>query len=158
MIGPVQLMVIGYNKPYLAEPLRMKVRELKAEPAVRIIDVLCVHKNQDGTIGMDQIDDLVPEHPHEPGTLISRLLTSARAAKTMGRTPSTGEGFLFHGDVLPDPRDAVPTGSGVLAILLEHQWAIPLRDIAAEQGVYPVADGWMGRDALQDVHLLPQDT
>jgi hypothetical protein len=157
MIGPVQLMIIGYDKPYIAEPLRARVHDLMADPAVRIIDLLCVHKTRDGSIEMEQVGDLIPEHPHEPGAIISRLLTSARAARTMGQTPWTGPGYLFRGDLLPDPRDAVPAGSGVLAILLEHRWAVPLRDTAAEVGAYAIADGWIGREALKDVQLLPQE-
>jgi hypothetical protein len=157
MIGPVQLMIIGYDKPYIAEPLRTKVGELKADPAVRVIDVLCVHKTRDGNIEMDQISDLLPEHPHEPGSIISRLLTSARAARTMGKAAWTGPGYLFQGDLLPDPRETIPAGTGVLALLLEHRWAIPLRDTAAEAGAHAIADGWIGRDALMDVQLLPQD-
>jgi hypothetical protein len=30
-------------------------------------------------------------------------------------------------------------------------------DVATEEGVYPIADGWLGRDALKDVHLLPHE-
>jgi hypothetical protein len=157
VIGPVQLLIIGYDKPYIAEPLRAKVHGLRADPAVRVVDVLCVHKTRDGNIETEQVSDLIPEHPHEPGAIIRRLLTSARAARTMGETPLTGPGYLFRGDLLPDPAEAIPSGSGVLAILLEHRWAIALRDTAADVGAHPIADGWIGREALKDVHLLPQE-
>jgi hypothetical protein len=47
---------------------------------------------------------------------------------------------------------------GVPALLLEHRWAIGLRDTAAEQGAYPVDDGWIGRDTLKAVELIPPDS
>lgn len=158
LMGPVQLLMIGYNQPHIAEPLRAKVSELKADPAVRIIDVLCVHKNRDGSVEREQVSDLIPEHPHEPGDIIDTLLTKGQAAAAMGQTPETGPGYMFQGDTLPDPRRTIPDGSGVLAILLEHRWAAELRDTATEAGAYPVADGWMGRDALKGVKLIPQDS
>jgi hypothetical protein len=158
MIGPVQLMMIGYNHTQMAGPLRAKVNDLKADPAVRIVDVLCVHKNRDGTIETEQVSDLIPEDSHEPGEVIDTLLTRADAARTMNQSPSTGAGYLYRGDLIPDFRQAMPSESGVLAILLEHRWSIPLRDVATEEGVYAVADGWMGRDALKNVELIPQDS
>ena len=156
MIGPMQLMVIGYSQPHMAAPLRARVNDLKADPAVRIVDVLCVHKNRDGTVEKEQVSDLIPENSHEPGEVIDTLLTKADAARNMNQSPSSGPGYLFRGDLIPDFRQAIPSGSGVLAILLEHRWATPLRDIATEESVYAVADGWMGRDALESVKLTPQ--
>jgi hypothetical protein len=158
MLGPVQLMIIGYHKPRIAQPLRTRIKELISDPSVRILDVLCVHKNRDGTIETEQVDDLMPEHPHEPGAIINKLLTAGKVAKTMGHTPWTGPGYLFQGDLLPDPRETIPTGSGVLAILLEHRWAIPLRDTAVENDAFPIADGWIGREALKDVQLERQES
>ena len=158
MIGPVQLMMIGYNQTQMAAPLRAKVNDLKADPAVRIVDVLCVHKNRDGTLEKEQVSDLIPENSREPGEVIDTLLTKGDAARAMNRTPSTGPGYLYQGDMLPDFRQAIPAGSGVLALLVEHRWATPLRDIATQEGVYAVDDGWVGRDGLKDVHLIPQDS
>ncbi len=159
MIGPVQLMMIGYHECRIAAPLRKQVSELKADPAVRVVDVLCVHKNADGSVETESVGDLLPENDdHEPGSIIDALLTKSQAARTMGETPWTGPGYVFRGDLLPDFRSEIPDGSGVIALLVEHRWATQLRDVAAEQGAYPVDDGWIGRDALQDVRLMPQDS
>ena len=157
MIGPVQLMMIGYHECRIAEPLRQKVSELKASPCVRVIDVLCVHKNVDGTVEREPVGDLVPESDREPGSVIDTLLAEAAAGATLGQIPSSGREFLFSGDMLPDFRSDIPHGSGVIAVLLEHRWANSLRDVVMQQGAYPVDDGWMGRDALKVVDLIPQD-
>jgi hypothetical protein len=158
MLGPVQLMMIGYKECRIAAPLRAKVNALKADPAVRIVDVLCVHKNADGTVETEPVGDLIPENDHEPGSIIDALLTKSAAARVTGENPWTGPGYLYRGDLLPDFRANIPDASGVLALLLEHRWAIGLRDTAAEQGAYPVDDGWIGRDALKAVGLIPQDS
>jgi hypothetical protein len=158
LIGPVQLMMIGYQESRIAAPLREKVAALKSDPAIRVIDVLCVHKNDDGSVETEPVADLLPENSHEPGTIIDRLLTKAEAARTLNQNPRTGPGYLFHGDVIPDFRLTIPDRSGVLALLIEHRWAAELRDTAAAEGAYPVDDGWMGHDALRDVHLIANDS
>jgi hypothetical protein len=149
--------MIGYHECRIALPLRQQVGELKASPCVRIVDLLCVHKNADGTVETEPVGDLLPESDHEPGTIIDTLLTRAEAARTLNETPWTGPGYLFCGDLLPDFRAQIPDGSGVLAVLVEHRWATGLRDVAAEHGAYPVEAGWIGRDALKVVNLIPQE-
>lgn len=157
MIGPVQLMVIGYNDPGLPAPLRAKIEQLRADPAVRIIDVLGVRKKPDGTVETEPVEQLIPEYAHEPGTIIERLLIRAGAARTMGERPWEGPGYLFRGDLPPDFRTTMTSGSGAIALLLEHRWAIPLRDGASEANAYPVAEAWIGHEALKDVELVPQN-
>jgi hypothetical protein len=157
MIGPVQLIMIGFTQPQMTHEMRARVSELASAPAVRIIDVLCVHKNRDGSMEAEPVADLLPENDHEPGRIIDTLLTKAEAALSLNQQPWTGRGFLFRGDLLPDFRRSVREGHGVLALLLEHQWAVGLRDTATQEGDYPLADGWMGRDALKTVQLIPQD-
>jgi hypothetical protein len=152
------LMMIGYKECRIASPLREKVDALKADPAVRIVDVLCVHKNADGTVETEPVGDLLPESDHEPGSIIDSLLTKSAAARVRNEVPWTGPGYLYQGDLLPDFRLEIPDASGVLALLLEHRWSIGLRDVAADQGAYAVDDGWIGRDTLREVGLLPRDS
>ena len=68
-----------------------------------------------------------------------------------------GRGFLFAGDVLPDPRDTLPNGSSAVLLALEHRWALPLRDAVLATSGSPLVDAWLGRDALRYVGLLRSD-
>jgi hypothetical protein len=150
-------MLIGYKKRPIAAPLIERVSALKEDSSVRIVDVLCAYRNHEGIVETEPIADLLPEDADDPGSIIDKLLTSADASRMVQKSPDTGRGFLFLGNLLPDFRVGVPRDSGVLALLIEHRWAVPLRDTVTEQGAYPVGDGWMGRDALRDVGLLPPD-
>jgi hypothetical protein len=154
MMGPVQLMVIGYRERVIPTSLRAEIQKLKANPAVRIVDILAAYKNRDGTLETEQVADLVPEHVNEPGAILNRLMTMAGAARTVGQTSETGPGYLFEGDMLPDPRDVGPSGAGALALLLEHRWAIALRDAAADTRAFPLATEWVGRKTLYEVEEL----
>ncbi|MEO3745534.1 hypothetical protein [Plantactinospora sp. B5E13] len=154
MIGPVQLMIIGFDGRQIPAPLLEKLHTLRAEPAVHILDALAAHKNRDGTIETEGVPDLLPDPAHEPGAILDRLMARAGAAGTMGQTSNTGPSYLFRSDALPDPRTAA-SGTSSLALLLEHRWAAPLRDAATEVDAYPIDTGWLGQNTLTEVGLLP---
>lgn len=157
MIGPVQLMMIGTDAAEVPAEIRERVNRLRDAGAIGILDVLSVHKERDGTIDIRSVSDPAPEPPHQPGELIGELFEKARAASTLAVRASTGHGYLMCGNAVPDPQEAVPLGSTVLALLLEHRWAIPLRDAVRDTDAYPVSDAWLGREILRDVRLIPED-
>jgi hypothetical protein len=158
MINPVQFIMVGYHKPEgLPAALVTRIQELTANPAVGVIDVLDFFKDRDGQLHQKPIEGITLEHQQEPGAMILRLLTKAAAASAMNEDHWTGPAHLFQGDVLPDPREAISRESHVLAILLEHRWAAAMRDTAAEIGTYAIANGWLGRDVLKELDLMPQD-
>ena len=159
MISPVQLVMIGYNQPELPAALATRVQELTADRAVHIIDVLDVYRNRDGSVQYVPVAGVAVGHPDEPGAVIRKLLTKSGAAGVMMQSQWTGPSHLFQGDKLPDPHITIPTnGSHVLVILIEHRWAAPLRDTAAEVETHAVANRWIGRDLLKELKLMPQDT
>jgi hypothetical protein len=159
MISPVQLIMIGYDQPELPAPLVTRIQELTADPAVRVIDVLDVYRDQRGYMQHVPVAGITVEHPDGTGGMILRLLTKSGAAATMMRTQWTGPSHLFQGDKLPDPHDTIPTnGSHVLVILVEHRWAAALRDTAAEVETHAVANRWIGRDLLKELQLMPEDS
>ena len=157
MISPVQLVMIGYNQPELPAALATRIHELAAEPAVDVIDVVDVYRNRDGSVQYVPVAGM--GHPDGPGAVIRKLLTKSGAAGVMMQSQWTGPSHLFQGDRLPDPHDTIPTnGSHVLVVLVEHRWAAPLRDTAAEVETHAVANRWIGRDLLKELKLMPQDT
>ena len=159
MIGPVQLIMIGYDQPELPAPLVTRIQELTADPAVDVIDVLDVYKDRQGYLQHAPVAGITTAHPDGTDGMILALLTKAGAAGTMMQSQWTGPSHLFQGDRLPDPHDTVPTnGSHVLVVLVEHRWAAPLRDTAAEVETHAVANRWIGRDLLKELKLMPQDT
>jgi hypothetical protein len=53
-----------------------------------------------------------------------------------------------------DVVDDIPTNSAAAVILLEHRWAIPLRDSIARAGGFRVADGFIHPLDLVAVGLI----
>jgi hypothetical protein len=156
MIGPVQLVMIGTDATDMPPAVRDKITKLTDSPAVGLIDVLCLRRNRDGTIDQEPVADPAPEPPYQPGVLLGALVRKAEAAMTLTSGAPSGRGYLLGGDPIPDPQATIPLGSTVLALLLEHRWAVPLRDAVKDNAAYPVSDAWLGREVLMDLNLLPQ--
>src|SRR3954452_17550013 len=56
-------------------------------------------------------------------------------------------------DVLED----IPNDSAAALILLEHQWAIPLRDAIARAGGFRLSDGFISPLDLIDIGLMSRE-
>ena len=157
MIGPTQLVLIGTEGPETPAGVREQVDRLRDAGTVGLLDILALRKNRDGTVDIEPVPDPEPDPPHRPGDLICQLLRKAGAAATLSSPPSGGRGYLMFGSPIPDPADMLPVRATVLALLLEHRWAIPLRDAVRRADAFPVADVWLGREILRDVQLIAPD-
>jgi hypothetical protein len=84
----------------------------------------------------------------------SHALTQAK------RQPLKG-GFAWFGgfdqDQIWDVLDEIPEDSGAVILLLEHRWAIPLRDAVHKAGGVPIADGFVHQLDLVAVGLLARE-
>jgi hypothetical protein len=67
----------------------------------------------------------------------------AEAGAEMGaEAPEDGVDVLHEEDVL-DVVDQIPNDSAAAILLVEHRWAIPLRDAVYRAGGVPVADAFI---------------
>jgi hypothetical protein len=148
--------MIGFGGSEMPDEVRGKLRGLCSNDALRVIDALCYQMKLDRTIDRQAIKDLTPERSQETGGFVHSLLVRARAARAVSASPSGGHGYLFEGDQIPVLEDQLSPGNGLVAVLLEHRWATPLRDAVVDSDAVPVADVWVGQTALQDLELMPQ--
>ena len=51
-IGPVQLLVLGFDRPDFHGEIRAEMERLRDADMVRVIDFLAVHKAVDGTVAV----------------------------------------------------------------------------------------------------------
>lgn len=159
LIGPTQAFMIAFDGPSIPEEIRTGIEELRDHPAVRVVDVLELHRSKDGVIERQAPQGLRSDAAGQDHVLDS-LLDRARSRNVTGASSGLsgpgpdGRGFLFAGDPLSDPRDVVPAGSSAVVLLVEHRWAIPLRDAVLHSSAKPVTDAWLGRAALESAGLI----
>lgn len=135
-LGPVQVLLIGIDERGSERMLAAELQDLRTQDAIRVLDVLRVQRGRDG--GISRLDPLDPEE--HPGTLVEALLVidggerEPDAAAGDDDSPPEGAWFLA---------DRVPRGAAAAILLIEHRWAIPLREAAAQFEAEVFGDAWV---------------
>jgi uncharacterized membrane protein len=160
-IGPVQLLVLGFEKPDFQGEILAELDRLKESDVVRVIDGLAVHKDAEGEVTVLERSDLSKEEAAEFGALVGALvglgaggLEGAEAGAEAG-AKATGEGVdVFSAEDAWDVVEDIPNDTAAALILLEHRWAIPLRDAIVRAGGFRISDGFIHPEDLVAIGLL----
>ncbi len=160
-IGPVQLVVLGFNQPDFKGEILAEFDRLKENNVVRVIDGLAVHKDAAGEVTTIKRSDLSGKEAAEFGAVVGALiglgaagLEGAKAGAEAGAAAAEEGVDIFDEEEVWDVIDDIPNDSAAAVILLEHRWAIPLRDAIRRAGGFHVADGWVHPEDLVAVGLL----
>ena len=160
-IGPVQLIVLGFNHPNFHGEVIAELERLRASDTVRVIDALAVYKDQAGELEVEHLSNLTQEEAIELGTKIGALIglgidgeEGVEAGAEAG-AEMAAEGINFFGDADEwDVLGDIPNDSAAALILLEHHWAVPLRDAIARAGGFRVSDGFISPLDLVGIGLM----
>jgi uncharacterized membrane protein len=109
---------------------------------VRVIDALAVHKDADGEIEVQHLSNLSKEEAIEVGSMVGALIglgidgeQGAEKGAALGAEEASADGVeAFSDEKAWDVLEEIPNDSAAALILLEHQWAVPLRDAIARAG------------------------
>ena len=148
-IGPVQLIVLGFQHPDFHGEIIAELERLKESDTVRVIDALAVHKDAEGEIEVQHLSNLTREEAIELGSKVAALVglgiageEGMHAAAEIGAEQAAAHGLeVFDEEVEWDVVGEIPNDSAAALILLEHHWEVPLRDAIARAGGYRIADG-----------------
>ena len=161
-IGPVQLIVLGFNHPDFHGEIIDELERLRASDTVRVIDALAVYKDSAGDLEVEHLSNLSEQEAVEIGSTVGALIglgidgeegAEAGAAAGAERAANAGIdplGTAEDWDVLED----IPNDSAAALILLEHHWAVPLRDAIARAGGFRISDGFISPLDLIDIGLV----
>ena len=165
-IGPVQLIVLGFEHPEFHGEIIAELERLRESDTVRVIDALAVHKDADGEIEVAHLSNLSKDEAIEFGTKIGALIglgiegEEGMVAGAVAGAEAVEEGNGVHAfsdeqawDVLED----IPNDSAAALILLEHHWAVPLRDAIARAGGFRISDGFISPLDLVEIGLTTRE-
>ena len=161
-IGPVQLIVLGFNHPDFHGEVIAELERLRASDTVRVIDSLAVYKDADGELEVEHLSTLTQEEAIELGTKIGALIglgiageEGMEAGAEAGAEEAAEEGINVFGDADEwDVLEDIPNDSAAALILLEHHWAVPLRDAIARAGGFRISDGFISPLDLVGIGLM----
>jgi len=147
-MGPVQVLVIGYGEDaeFKGEALA-ELKRLRDQDIVRLIDLLFIRKNADGTVDKLEIgdDDELTKLGGVAGALVGYGAAGeegAEAGAVIG-AEAMAEGPLYDDAQVWCIADAIPDGMATAIAVLEHRWAIPLRNAIWKSGGVALADEWI---------------
>jgi hypothetical protein len=148
-LGPVQLLVIAFVGGKFDGRVLEELRRLREHDVVRLLDLLFVAKDEDGAVVEVEASDLTAEEAAEYGALVGELFGSGGGGDgTTGRPRPTAAAVAQNGSLL-DPAevwflaDVIPAGAAAAVVLLEHRWAIGLRDAVEATGAHDLVDTWV---------------
>ncbi len=160
-IGPVQLLVLGFSKPDFQGEILEELERLRQNDTVRVIDSLAVYKDGEGEVAALKLSNLSDEEAVEFGAVVGALIgfgaagEEGMAAGAAAGGEATADGVdLFSEEEAWDVLEEIPNDSAAALILLEHHWAIPLRDAIARAGGFPISSGFISPVDLVAVGLM----
>ena len=151
-IGPVQLIVLGFTNPDFHGEIIAELERLRESDTVRVIDSLAVYKDEAGEIEIEHLSNLTQDEAIELGSKIGALIglgiegeEGMEAGAIAGAEEAAADGGVqvFTEEEGWDILEDIPNGSAAALVLLEHHWAVPLRDAIARAGGFRLSDGFI---------------
>jgi uncharacterized membrane protein len=160
-IGPVQLIVLGFNHPDFHGEVIAELERLRENDTVRVIDSLAVYKDAKGEIEVEHLSNLTQDEAIELGSKVGALVglgiegeEGAVEGAEIGAEEAAEEGIDVFGDAEWDVIEEIPNDSAAALILLEHHWAVPLRDAVVRAGGFRISDGFISPLDLVAIGLV----
>jgi uncharacterized membrane protein len=160
-IGPVQLIVLGFPHPNFHGEVIAELENLRRSDTVRVIDALAVYKDAKGEMEVEHLSNLTTEEAVELGSKIGALIglgfegeAGAEAGAAIGAEATADGVHVFSNDDAWDVLAEIPDDSAAALLLIEHNWAVPLRDAIARAGGFRISDGFISPLDLIGIGLL----
>jgi uncharacterized membrane protein len=160
-IGPVQLIVLGFQHPDFHGEIIAELERLRANDTVRVIDALAVYKDAAGEIEVEHLSNLTHEEAVELGSKVGALIglgiegeEGLEAGAAAGAEAAADGIEVFSDEEAWDVIEEIPPDTAAALILLEHQWAVPLRDAIARAGGFRISDGFISPLDLVAIGLV----
>ena len=156
-IGPVQLIVLGFTEPNFHGEIIAELERLRASDTVRVIDALAVYKDQDGALEVEHLSNLSEDEAIELGTVIGALVGLGIEGEEGAEVGAIAGGeaavHVFTDEEAWDIIEEIPNNTAAALVLLEHQWAVPLRDAIARAGGFRISEGFISPLDLVEIGL-----
>jgi uncharacterized membrane protein len=162
-IGPVQLIVLGFREPNFQGEVIAALDKLRQTDTVRVIDSLVIYKDAKGDLEVEHLSNLSQEEAIELGSKIGALIGLGIAGEEgmVAGAQEGAEAAAAGARLLPDDDPeawdvvgALPNNSAAALILIEHHWAVPLRDAIARAGGFRIDDAFISPLDLVEIGLV----
>jgi hypothetical protein len=153
--GPLQILAVGFpDTARLEGRVAAELARLSDAGIIRIVDALAVLV-EDDDVDILRVSDLDMEQREELGAEIGALIGLGAAGLegfvegAMAGVEIVEEGGLGLVEaVAADLVENLPDDTAGLLLIIEHAWAVPLRDAVLDAGGILLANRWIGAQQL----------
>ena len=164
-VGPVQLLVLGFAEPNFQGEVLGELQRLRDNDMVRVIDALAVYKDADGEVSTLKMSNLTVDEKIELGAKIGALIgvgavgeedmEAVEEVALAGAEIAKEEGIeVFPVEEAWDVVEDIPPNTAAALLLIEHHWAVPLRDAIARAGGFRISDGFISPFDLVGIGVM----
>jgi uncharacterized membrane protein len=160
-IGPVQLLVLGFEHPEFHGEIVEELEKLRESDTVRVIDALAVYKDAEGEAEVMHLSNLTRDEAVELGSKVAALIglgidgeEGLEAGAAVGAKAASDGIQVFSDEDAWDVLEDIPNDSAAALLLLEHHWAVPLRDAVVRAGGVRISDGFISPLDLVEIGLV----
>lgn len=172
-IGPVQLFLIGLDNDKLKGQMIRALHNASAKGNIRVLDALAIQKTMDGAVISLGGSDLTPDQRQEYGAIVGGLMgfgvtgtdEGLEAGAELGAERFANRNFGLSGADIQSIAYDVPPGTTALMVLIEHLWAIELKDAVQQAGGIVLAQGMVRPEEIvaygasfADAAAIPSNT
>jgi hypothetical protein len=161
-LGPVQLAIIAFDGGSFDPRILAELRRLRAGGMVRLVDLLFVARSEEGEVAELAVDDLSAAETAEWGALVGALIGfGAGEDEGADDEPRVAAAVAAQNGSPLGPVDAwfladqIPRGAAAAVALLEHRWAVPLRDAIEAAAGHDLVDTWVHPEDLIAIGAAP---
>jgi uncharacterized membrane protein len=148
--GPLQLLVIGFDQAALPLDFVNQLRRVRDDGIVRLVDAVYAAKDEHGDLTQIRVTDFSKEEMALFGTLAGALFgygvagdEGAVLGAVLGEMAAESREIGLDSDDMDEIADRIPRGTSVAFILLEHLWAIGLKESLRNTHGAVIASGWL---------------
>jgi hypothetical protein len=153
-IGPVQLIVLGFNHPEFHGEIIAQLERLRESDTVRVIDALAVYKDPEGEVEVEHLSNLTEEEAIEVGSTVAALVGLDIEGEEQPEPAGDGGGAVADEESAWDVLADIPNDSAAALLLIEHHWAVPLRDAIVRANGFRIADAFISPLDLVEIGLV----
>jgi uncharacterized membrane protein len=148
--GPLQLFVVGFGQAALPLDFVNQLRRVRDDGIVRLVDALYAAKDEHGDLTQIRVTDFSKEEMALFGTLAGALFGYGAAGEegamlgaVLGEMAAESREIGLDSDDMDEIADRIPRGTSAAFILLEHLWAIGLKESLRNTHGAVIASGWL---------------
>lgn len=146
MTGPVQVLVVGLDRPTFSGEVLAEFTRLREAGIVRLVDLLVVSHTEDGVFETLALPEGVEA---DLGDLAASVLGQPeQSAEAEAAAVDADNGSTWS------LADAIPVGGTAAVALIEHTWAAPLSAAIQRAGGTLLEETWLAREDRELLEAL----